>query len=176
MLQPTVWAFFVLTLQRMRSRGFTLVEVIVSLTLISIALLGVMGAIAYGTKHSGSGEELTEATHIARAYLSYIQEATLLDTAPAGTDGWIDEVSSGLNDPVEGLRPLDDSPFGAGSGLDFRPAQIEKYRRRIRSQRVSDDLADHRFNLARVQVTIFWESKQGERNVLLTGLVSTNRD
>ena len=164
-----------LTLQRMRSRGFTLVEVIVSLTLISIALLGVMGAIAYGTKHSGSGEELTEATHIARTYLSYIQESTLLDTIESETGEWPSE-SSGLNDAVEELRPLDDPPFGLEAKLDFSPAQIEKYRRRIRSQRVSDDLADHRFNLARVQVTIFWESKQGERNVLLTGLVSTNRD
>ena len=156
----------------MRSRAFTLVEVIVSLTLIAIALLGVMGAIAYGTRHSGSGEELTEATHIARSYLSYIQEATLLDSIEPNTGQWLSE-GSGLNDPDEGLRPLDDHPFG---GLDFTGPQLERYRRRIRSQRVSDDVIDHRFRLARVQVTIFWESKQGERNVLLTGLVSISRD
>lgn len=156
----------------MRSRAFTLVEVIVSLTLIAIALLGVMGAIAYGTRHSGSGEELTEATHIARSYLSYIQEATLIDSIEPNSGEWLTE-ASGLNDEDEGLRPLDDPPFG---GLDFTGAQLERYRRRIRSQRVSDDVADHRFRLARVQVTIFWESKQGERNVLLTGLVSISRD
>ena len=156
----------------MRSRAFTLVEVIVSLTLIAIALLGVMGAIAYGPRHSGSGEELTEATHIARSYLSYIQEATLIDSIEPNTGQWLSE-GSGLNDADEGLRPLDDPPFG---GLDFTGPQLERYRRRIRSQRVSDDVADHRFRLARVQVTIFWESKQGERNVLLTGLVSISRD
>lgn len=154
----------------MRNRGFTLVEVIVSIMLIAIAMLGVMGSIAYGARHSGSGEELTEATHIARSYLSYIQDATILDSVEP-TEEWLSE-ESGLNDPVEGLRPLDDQPFG---GLDFTPQQIERYRRRIRCQRVSDERADHRYNLARVQVTIFWDSKQGERSVLLTGLVSISR-
>jgi prepilin-type N-terminal cleavage/methylation domain-containing protein len=154
----------------MKSRGFTLIEVMVSIMLIAIALLGVMGSIAYGTKHSGSGEELTEATHIAKSYLAYMQESTLLDTIEP-TEEWL-TVDSGVNDPVEGLRPLDDAPFG---GLDFAPHQIERYRRRIRCQRVSDDSADHRYNLARVQVTLFWESKQGERNVVLTSLVSISR-
>ncbi|MCA9777383.1 MAG: type II secretion system protein [Candidatus Eremiobacteraeota bacterium] len=161
-----------LTFKGMRSRAFTLVEVIVSIALIAIALLGVMGSIAYGTRHSGSGEELTEATHIARSYLSYIQEATLIDTIEPNTGEWLTE-ASGINDPDEGLRPLDDPPFG---GLEFTGPQISRYRRRIRSQRVSEDNSDHRYGLARVQVTIFWESKQGERNVLLTGLVSTARD
>jgi prepilin-type N-terminal cleavage/methylation domain-containing protein len=161
-----------LSLRRMKSRGFTLVEVIVSLALIAIALLGVMGSVAYGTKHSGSGEELTEATHIARAYLSYIQEATLLDAIEPNSGEWLTQ-TSGLNDAVEGLRPLDDPPFGGS--LDFTPKQIERYRRRIRCQRVSDDPSDHRFKLARVQISIFWNSKQGERNVFMTGLVSINR-
>ncbi len=158
-------------LERMRVRGFTLVEVLVSITLLAIALLGVMGSIAYGTRHSTSGEQLSEATHLARSILSYVQEATLLDTVelaqPWPTNG------SGLNDDDTTFRQLDDPPLG---GLRFENTQLERFRRRIRSKRVTDDSGNYRYKLARVQVSVFWSSKQGERNVSMTGLVSISRD
>ncbi len=154
----------------MSSRAFTLVEVLVSITLIAIALLGVMGSIAYGTKHSSSGAELSSATHLGRSLLSYIQETTLIDTADVG-EPWPTE-ESGLNDPPNAFRQLDDPPFG---GLRFEPLHLEKFRRRIQSQRVTDEPLNYRYKLARVKVSIFWTGKQGERSVDITGLVTISR-
>jgi prepilin-type N-terminal cleavage/methylation domain-containing protein len=159
-------------LRLMKLRGFTLVEVLVSITLIAIALLGVLGSIAYGTKHSGSGADLSEATHLARTIMTYVQETTLLDTVEIELP-WLTE-ESGLNDPATAFRQLDAPPLGAG--LRFEPVQLERFRRRIQSQRVIDDPLNYRYKLARLRVSIFWTSKQGERQVELTGLVTTSRD
>lgn len=144
----------------------------VSITLITIALLGVMGSVAYGSKHSRSGEELSEATHLARSILNYVQETTLLDTADLGKP-W-PTVESGLNDSPEQFRQLDDPPLT--NSMRFETHQLENYRRRIQSIRVSNDPLNYRKNLAQVRVTIFWTGKQGERQVNVTGLVTHARD
>ena len=156
----------------MKNRGFTLVEVLISIALIAIALFGVMGAVAYGTKHSGSGAELTEATHLARSIINYLQETSSLDTVQLDPYEVWPTADSGLADPPDVFRQLDEPPLG---GMPFEPHQLERYRRRIESQRVTDDPLNYRYNLARVRVSVFWSSKQGERKVVMTGLISTHR-
>ncbi len=139
--------------------GFSLAEVLISIGLLAIALFGVMGSIAYGTRHSRSGEELTEATHLARAILVHIQEASLVDTTEIG-ETWLTK-DSGLNDEDLVRRQLDEAPLG-GFEFDLR-------------QRASDDPLNHRYRMARVKVEVFWESKQGHRKAELIGLVSHAR-
>lgn len=155
----------------MRVRGFTLVEVMVSIALLAIALLGVMGSIAYGTRNSSSGAELSEASHLARSILSYVQEATLFDSVETDLE-WPTN-GSGLADDETTFRQLDDAPLG---GDLFEPIQLERYRRRIQSRRVMDDPQNYRYNLALVKVSIFWTAKERERNVQMSGLVSISRD
>ena len=155
----------------MKSRAFTLVEVLISISLIAIALLGVMGSIAYGTKHSTSGEQLSEASHLGRSILTYLQETTQLDSTDIGEE-WLTP-ESGLNDSPSTFRQLDEAPLG---GMNFETTQLARYRRRIMSQRVSTEPLNYRYNLARVRVSIFWSSKQGERQVDMTGLVTISRD
>ncbi len=155
----------------MRKPGFTLVEVLVSITLIAIALLGVMGSIAYGTKNAAHGAELTEATHLARSNLNYIQEGSLLDLEQIDRP-WPNQ-DSGLADSPSTFRQLDAPPLPTKL---FLGTQLERYRRRIESHRVVDDPLNYRYKLAKVRVSVFWSTKQGERNVSLMGLVSITRD
>lgn len=129
-----------------------------------------MGSIAYGTRHARSGEELTEAVHLARSILVHIQETTLLDTLEPD-EAWPGD-DSGLDDEPETRRQLDAAPLG---GLDFTLSQLERYRRRITSERASEETASHRYQLARVTVYIYWESKQGQRQTEITGMVSHAR-
>lgn len=142
-----------------------------AITLLAIALLGVMGSIAYGTKNSGYGADLSEGTHLARSILNYIQETSLLDTLQIDRP-WPNE-ESGLNDSASTFRQIDAAPLG---GMLFQKEQKERFRRRIESQRVNDDPLNYRYKLAKVRVSVFWTTKQGERNVVLTGLVSITRD
>lgn len=153
-------------------RGFTLVEVLISVTLIAIAMLGVMGSIAYGTKHASSAEELTEATQIARSILAYMEETTLIDVTEPD-EPW-PTAASGINDVDPLARHLlSESPFG---GMNFNAQQVSRFYRRITCERVDPNPAHVRYDLARVKVQIFFQSKQGERNVELTGLLQISRD
>lgn len=153
-----------------RRSAFTLAEVLVSIAVLAIALFGVMGAIAFGTRHSRSGEELTEAVQQARRILVAIQETSAVDVTDIG-EPWLTS-TSGLNDEAGVRRELDDAPLG---GTSFPLPQLERYQRRIVTTRVSEDPSDHRYLLANVKVEIFWESKQGERHLQLAGLVSHAR-
>lgn len=156
--------------QRSKRTAFTLAEVLVSIALLAIALFGVMGSIAYGTRHSRSGEELTEAVQLARQVLVAMQETSVVDTTDIGQP-WL-RAESGLNDEPGIRRELDAAPLG---GISFSLEQMERYQRRIVTTRVSNDPLDHRFHLANATVEIFWESKQGRRRLELAGLVTHAR-
>lgn len=145
-------------------------EVLISIALLAIALFGVLGSIAYGTRHSSSGEELTEATQIARQLLVAIQETTAIDNTDVG-EPWL-KPEGGLNDALGIRRPLDAAPLGFAT---FSSTQLGRYSRRIVATRASEQAADHRYRLARVRVEIFWESKHGERQLQMTGVVTHAR-
>lgn len=159
------------------SQGFTLAEILVSTLLLAIALLGVMGSIAYGTKHARSGEELAEATYIARALMSTLQEGSWIDVLSV-EDGWPGP-DSGINDEPGEYRAIDEEPFGAvesgGSTPQvgvFQSEQAARYWRRITVERVSDNPLNHRYRLARATVEVMWDGKTGTRSVTLVGLIS----
>lgn len=159
---------------RYRSKGFntafSLVEVLVSIGLLAIALLGVMGSIAYGTKHSATGEELTTASQLARQIFSAVQTTGVLDTTDLDS-AW-PKSESGLNDKPQSARLLNASPLGE---VRFTPQQLDRYSRRIESRRLSSVKHDHRYYLAMVKVQVIWEGKHGVQSVEMTGIVSHAR-
>lgn len=156
--------------RRSRRPAFTLMEVLVSIALLAIALFGVLGSIAYGTRHSATGEELTEASHIARQLLVAMQETTAIDRTDI-TERWL-KPNSGLNDAGDVRRTLDAAPLG---GVTFTTTQLGRYTRRIVTTRTSEQPSDHRYGLANVTVEIFWLSKHGPTQLRMTGVVTHAR-
>ncbi len=55
------------------SRGFSLIEVLIALVILSIALLGMASLMASATKYNASGNRLTEATTLAQDKLETLR-------------------------------------------------------------------------------------------------------
>ncbi|MFA5508748.1 MAG: prepilin-type N-terminal cleavage/methylation domain-containing protein [Vulcanimicrobiota bacterium] len=146
--------------------GFSLAEVMIAILVIVIGLAGVTAALVYGIRNSTRGKYISESTQLARTYLEYTQNTGLLDSSSPGEPWPTSE--SGINDAPQDRSLLNAPPFG---GLSFIPDRVEKYRRNIRVERLADDPDNHRYNLARVTVNIYWNDTQGEHRSELTGVV-----
>lgn len=85
------------------SAGFTLVELIVAMVVISIALVGVMSVINYTTSHSSDPVLRQQAISIAEAYM---EEISLKNYVDPDADG---EGNRGLFDDVDDYNGLSDS-------------------------------------------------------------------
>jgi prepilin-type N-terminal cleavage/methylation domain-containing protein len=57
----------------MRTRGFTLIEVLIALVILSICLLGMAGLMAATTKNNSNGSHLTEAATLAQDKLEQLR-------------------------------------------------------------------------------------------------------
>jgi MSHA pilin protein MshD len=84
-------------------KGFTLIELIVAMVVISVALVGVMSVINYTTLHSADPVLRHQAIAIAEAYM---EEITLKNYTDPDADG---EVSRLLFDDVDDYDGLADS-------------------------------------------------------------------
>ena len=84
-------------------RGFTLIELVVAMVVISVALVGVMSVINYTTQHSADPLLRQQAIAIAEAYM---EEITLKNYADPDTDG---EANRALYDDVDDYNGLNDS-------------------------------------------------------------------
>jgi MSHA pilin protein MshD len=99
-------------------RGTTLIELVVAITIISIAVLSVMSLFSAVAARSGSLLVTEQATAIASAYLDEITSKPFVD--PAGTDG---EAARNAFDDVDDYNRLPDlvvrnSQGVAVAGLD----------------------------------------------------------
>jgi MSHA pilin protein MshD len=84
-------------------QGFTLIELIVAMVVISVALVGVMSVINYTTLHSADPVLRQQAIAIAEAYM---EEITLKNFADPDVDG---EVNRALFDDVSDYNGLTDN-------------------------------------------------------------------
>lgn len=86
-----------------REQGMTLVELIVSMVIVSVALGGVLAVMNFTTGHSGDAMLLQQSIAIADAYM---EEITLKNYTDPDTDG---EASRTLFDDVDDYNGLVDS-------------------------------------------------------------------
>ncbi len=90
--------------------GFTLIELIVAMIVISVALVGVLSVINYTTAHSADPVLRQQAIAIAEAYM---EEITLKSYADPDTDG---EASRDLFDDVDDYNNLPDTDVRGPTG------------------------------------------------------------
>lgn len=86
-----------------RQRGMTLIELVVSITVIAIAGAVLLGTLGYISNSSGNAMLQAQAQSVANAYLNEITEKSFND--PNGADG---ESSRDLYDDVNDYNGLDD--------------------------------------------------------------------
>ena len=102
-----------------KNQGFTLIELIVAMVVISVALAGVMSVINYTTLHSADPVLRHQAIAIAEAYM---EEISLKNYADPDADG---ETDRALFDDVDDYNGLSDS--GAVDQNGHAIAGLEKY-------------------------------------------------
>jgi MSHA pilin protein MshD len=88
---------------RRRSRGFTLIELIVAITIVAIAATTLLGAIAAVASRSADAMLQQQAIAIAQAYLDEIQQRWVVDPNQTGSPPNTGRASWNLVDQYNGL-------------------------------------------------------------------------
>lgn len=136
-------------------RGFSFLEVLISVVVLTIGLLGVMGSLTFGLRASAYSGTTSEAVNCARQILERIRLQNL-----AWSDNVIPPDTVGLADTASDRRAIEAPPFQA-----MTPSR--NLRRNIQMHRVSMVASDPNYNLMQVQVTIYWFDRGSEKSVAL---------
>ena len=137
-----------------RGRAFTLVEVLIAITVISISLLGTVAALTYSVRGSSLAGRNTQALNYARETIELIRVKNLA-YQPAAPPA----ANSNLNDGPTIRRDLNATP------LTTLPAGTP-FRRNIQIRRVANSASDYRYEEMEITVTIYWFDHQAERKVV----------
>lgn len=140
----------------MRHRGFSLAEILVAIFVVTVAALGLISVLIYGTRANGQAQAMAKATHLCREIVGAIRNNEL-----AWPPGALD---AALVDGPNVRRPIDAPPLD-GMGL---PAAPEMKRNVLVEQDLSPSGTDHRDKLARITVRVFWMHEGQERSVEMT--------
>ncbi|HYW92847.1 MAG TPA: type II secretion system protein [Gammaproteobacteria bacterium] len=68
-----------------RQQGLSLVELVVSIVIISVAVAGVLSVFAYNVRNSADPQRTQQAVEVARAYLEEILARPVYNPAPGGS-------------------------------------------------------------------------------------------
>ena len=156
-------------MRRTRARvGFSLLEVVIAVSVLSIAVLGVMSAMTYSVTQQNHAELVPVAAYYAQQIMEDIK-INRRHTSVAAPG--VPSAASGMNSPT--LVPIDDPPFTAvfnrvrdtnGDNLiDGNDAfvNLERYQRSVTMTRLSNNPANYRYNMIRVLVTVAWSENAG---------------
>lgn len=144
-------------------KGFTMVEVLIAVGVLSIASLGVMGVLTFGLVAGDTAGNFSAATQLGREILEIIRidrgnfDLFPPSDAPAGLiNGSSSDrtplAAAPFNDPVYGI--VDNPATPAIEGI----SNVERFKRNIQVTAV-----DERLN--RIQVRIFWIQNGVEKSV-----------
>ena len=141
-----------------RSRGFSQVEVLVAVFVLSVGILGVFGAFAYGMDSANHSARLSEAVGYARQLIELVRSRNLPfqgSLPPASNSGLYDTLTTDW----ASLKDLNAAPFA----VDL-PANTG-FKRRIRVTRLSADSTSYQYEIAEIRVAVFWREKNRQRQV-----------
>ena len=154
-------------LSLLEKKAFTLSEVLVSLSILTISLLGLAGTIAYASASGEHAANVTEASTYARELLEYTMVNNL---AYSSSPTFPLPASTGLNDSPGATEALNASPFDSTSGLSL-PAS-SRYQRHIQvlSSRLATEIGatyNWKDDVRQISVTIQWTENARPRSVTL---------
>ncbi len=134
-------------LRRPSQKGFSLVELLVVIVVVSVALLGILASLAFGLNASDHAQRMTQATNLAREAITLLRDNNVAFT-PA------------LKDPItaKGKDWIDNFP----SPLDSLPKDTNM---KMKVDITTSLGTGYKANLARIQVTIFWTIKGHEKHI-----------
>lgn len=179
---------------RRRLRGFTLGECLVSIAILSIAISGVLAALAFDVTSSEQNGALTFANSYNRKILDLIQNNQLDYKAISVVGTWPPQPAS-ITAPLDGTnwKKLDGDAllatgggvtnfWGAPGSVEFQRWQIEKerYHTNIVSARVVENFGSvasgERFKnlLVEILITTRWANKGSWRSTQLRGFTTTS--
>lgn len=153
-----------------RGAAFTITEVLIAIGVTSVALLGILSAIAFGLFSTNHAGRTTQANNLARHTLELIRTRNLpftFATIPPGN-------GDGLNDTNTQRRAMTDPPFVpadfADSGGKVFP-DLQTYQRNIQMEPVKPGTYTNNGSatLMRIKISIFWTERTVERSVTIYG-------
>jgi len=173
--------------KRIRTKGFSLIEVLIAIGVVSVGILALLAVFITGTRSNQHGQDLSRATFYARKITEIIRVQGM---AALGALGPIPpNASSGLNDADGVFRPLNDPPTGffgqiylpkldndgvvvLDGGNAVPNLNDTKYERNIQISRASDEPSDYNFSLLSLSVTVRWRGGRSGDGFRQTNLVS----
>ncbi len=173
-------------------RGLNLVELVVSIGVVSIGLMALMAVLVASQRAAAHGATLSEATGHARHILELIRSDNEL-AFPGGNSIDLPVGDTGLNDDLGGREPWEltaadfnslpllDTPVGVPpeqrglSGLRDPGApeaewEGQRFRRTIQASRLSEETSTYRFGLRKFTVTVYWLDQGVLRSTSISGI------
>lgn len=140
-------------------QGLSLVEVLIAVVTLSVAMLGVMGALSYGVLATDYAGAYTEANQYGRELVEAIRVNQIaFDDPDTGTD---DALRLKIFNTDGVPRPaLDSAPFDGSDVLypNLSPSAAGRFRRNIQVTMIDP-------KLARIEAHVYWDANGEEKNV-----------
>lgn len=148
--------------------GFSLIEVVIAVIVLSIGVLGVMSAMTYSVSQQEHAEQVPVAAYYAQQMMEEIKARGLHTTvSPPGAPGAATGVNSATKVAIDAVpfnflfnRLKDTNGDGVVSALDTT-LNLERYQRSVVMTRLTTNSSNYRYNLMLVTITVYWKETTG---------------